>query len=339
MSEIINFEIKARCCDPDQVRDALKSKQARFVGVDNQLDTYFNSTTGRLKLRAGNIENSLIYYEREDSPGARGSAILLEKLSQESNLREILLASIGEKISVKKSREIYYIENVKFHIDEVEGLGAFIEIEAIGQGDQFTMQELKEQCIYFINLLELKKKDFIRYSYSDLVVESFESRIRREACEFLDLLSAEMLEARIDFSQNLIDHLCYRVTTEAEYIQYKNLFLGIGEELIESEVGGRLISTFKLYKPLLYKDREIDVVELTSPKSKNKYALGFEHAEFVVTENFQIFIDKYPKVEFDLTALSKKINPDIRIDFKSGQSIKLHHQSLELIIEYEKTVT
>jgi adenylate cyclase class IV len=62
MSNEFNIEIKARCNDLDKIRSILKTKNALFKGVDNQVDTYFNSKIGRLKLREGNIESNLIYY-------------------------------------------------------------------------------------------------------------------------------------------------------------------------------------------------------------------------------------------------------------------------------------
>ena len=63
----LNIEIKAKCNKIDEIREILKSKNAISKGIDHQVDTYFNSKNGRLKLREGNIENSLIYYSRENT--------------------------------------------------------------------------------------------------------------------------------------------------------------------------------------------------------------------------------------------------------------------------------
>ena len=60
----INIEIKARCADPERVRAVLGERDARFAGVDQQVDTYFHVPQGRLKLREGKIENALIYFLR-----------------------------------------------------------------------------------------------------------------------------------------------------------------------------------------------------------------------------------------------------------------------------------
>jgi adenylate cyclase, class 2 len=65
----INFEFKARVNNIDQLEERLKSHHPDFKGEDHQVDTYFNVNTGRLKLRQGNIENALIWYERENAAG------------------------------------------------------------------------------------------------------------------------------------------------------------------------------------------------------------------------------------------------------------------------------
>ena len=78
---------------------------------------------------------------------------------------------MGIKVVVIKKREIYYIRNVKFHIDEVEGLGAFIEIEAGNMLADLTEPELKEQCEYYIKAFNISSTDMIEVSYSDMVMK------------------------------------------------------------------------------------------------------------------------------------------------------------------------
>src|ERR1700741_4977643 len=125
----LNVEIKARCKNPDAIRNYLQTNHAIFKGTDEQTDTYFNVANGRLKLREGNIENNLVYYERKNEEGAKESNFQLINLPDAKRLKEMLTRSLGIKIIVEKKREIYFIGNVKFHIDEVVGLGNFAEIE------------------------------------------------------------------------------------------------------------------------------------------------------------------------------------------------------------------
>src|ERR1700733_6273199 len=122
----INVEIKARCPDPEFVRRFLLSNNAEFKGIDNQTDTYFKVNKGRLKLREGNIENNLIYYERNNMAGPKDSHFDLVKVQDAVTLKRVLTLSLGIKVIVRKRREIYYIDNVKFHIDNVPGLGSFV---------------------------------------------------------------------------------------------------------------------------------------------------------------------------------------------------------------------
>ncbi len=167
----LNVEIKARCHDADRVRNYLVAAGAVCKGLDEQTDTYFNVSKGRLKLRQGNIETNLIYYERENEKGPKNSFFKLVKVEDVAGLRSVLTESIGIKVIVKKSREIYYIGNVKFHIDEVPGLGSFVEIEAGNLLADLSQQQLQEQCDFYITVLEIRPEDMIHVSYSDMLLE------------------------------------------------------------------------------------------------------------------------------------------------------------------------
>lgn len=167
----INIEIKARCSNPEKIREILKSKNADFKGIDSQIDTYLKVSSGKLKLREGNIENFLIFYERENKKGPKQSNITLFKLEPNSNLKKILTESLGVLVVVNKQREIYFIKNVKFHIDLVKGLGTFIEIEAKDEKGKIGKDKLLEQCNHYIELFGIKQEDLINCSYSDLLLE------------------------------------------------------------------------------------------------------------------------------------------------------------------------
>jgi adenylate cyclase, class 2 len=166
----LNVEIKARCNNPGAIRNYLVSNKADFKGTDFQADTYFNVRQGRLKLREGNIENNLIYYERNNQAGPKSSDFILTKIPDAILLKESLSKSIGVKVVVRKKREIYYLGNVKFHIDEVEGLGSFAEIEAGNIGNDLSKEELLKQCEYYIQQFGIKENDLIEVSYSDMLL-------------------------------------------------------------------------------------------------------------------------------------------------------------------------
>lgn len=172
MNSIINIEIKAKCTNQETIRRILKDKGADFRGTDHQIDTYFNVPNGRLKLREGNIENHLIFYNRIETKGLKESSILLYNSTPGSMLKEILSKSLGILAVVDKRREIYFIENVKFHLDRVEGLGTFAEVEAIDIDGSISKEQLSEQCDRYMKLFGIQKDDLIAASYSDLILQS-----------------------------------------------------------------------------------------------------------------------------------------------------------------------
>ena len=169
----LNVEIKARCDRPEQVRDVLRRLGADFRGLDRQVDTYFCCPRGRLKLRQGDIENALIHYERADEAGPKTARVLLYRLGDRAEadaLKEILAAALGVRIVVAKQREIYFVANVKFHVDHVGSLGRFVEIEAIDDADGLLGRDaLCAQCRRYMALLSIRPADLLEGSYSDMV--------------------------------------------------------------------------------------------------------------------------------------------------------------------------
>jgi len=168
---ILNFEFKARTNNLNELEKRLLGLNPSFIGEDHQTDTYFNVAKGRLKLREGNIENALIHYERPDTAGAKQSDVLLYQHKPDPSLKEILAKTLGVKVVVEKTRRIYFIENVKFHFDKVEGLGTFIEVEAIDKTGEIGLEELQRQCRHYADYLNIEPEDFISRSYSDLILE------------------------------------------------------------------------------------------------------------------------------------------------------------------------
>jgi len=167
----LNVEIKARCSDLAPVRDALHAMESRLVGTDHQVDTYFDVPVGRLKLREGTIENSLIHYVRPDQEGPKTSDVLLVRLSPDPALKDVLARANGIKVVVDKQREIHFVDNVKVHLDLVEGLGQFLEIEAIDADGSRGEAELEAQCKQFMQAFGVQEADLVDQSYSDLLIQ------------------------------------------------------------------------------------------------------------------------------------------------------------------------
>lgn len=168
----INIEIKAKCSNPDSIREILKSHNADFKGIDHQIDIYFKVNEGRLKLREGNVENFLIFYSRGNQAGPKQSNVTLYKTEPNSPLKVALTQALGVLVVVDKQREIYFIDNVKFHIDEVKGLGSFMEIEAIDNTGTIGKEKLHEQCQEYMKILNISESDLLENSYSDMLVKT-----------------------------------------------------------------------------------------------------------------------------------------------------------------------
>ncbi len=172
---VVNVEIKARLGDEEKVRRVLAEKKAFFKGKDHQVDTYFKINNGRLKLRQGNIENKLVYYDRRNEKGPKQSDVLLFEVGKDSDsLKKALSKALGVLVVVDKMREIYFVGNVKIHIDEVKGLGSFVEIEAIDENGSIGVEELRKQCEEFMKLFGIREEDLVPISYSDLLLKKKE---------------------------------------------------------------------------------------------------------------------------------------------------------------------
>ena len=162
----VNFEFKAKLRNESMIREVLKRLRARRVGADHQIATYFRVPQGRLKVREGRIENALIFYDRSNSARARRARIEMTLLPRRNHLKAVLAKALGTEVVVDKRREIYFVGNVKIHLDRVRGLGRFVEVEAISHSGKLA--QARQQALKFQKLFEIKRADIVGQSYSDL---------------------------------------------------------------------------------------------------------------------------------------------------------------------------
>ena len=128
--EKLNVEFKARIPDLNVARQKLRTLHPREFGLDHQRDTYFEVPQGRLKLREGGVEQSLIYYRRSDAAATRESHVVFASVENTGELRRVLEAALPVWAVVEKDREIFYVGETKIHLDRIEGHGTFLEVEA-----------------------------------------------------------------------------------------------------------------------------------------------------------------------------------------------------------------
>ena len=158
-----------------------------------------------------------------------------------------------------------------------------------------------------------------------------------QAIPFLEKITKKINETGININSLEIDHLCYRTSSEQNYLEVKSYFQQQGELLIESEVNGRLIATYKLKKPIHFKEWIIDLIEVPAPKANKRTLEGFEHIEIVIEESFSMFMNQYSDLEFVTKGMDKNLNPEIEIEFMDC-AVKFHHKSLEQVIHIEKNL-
>ncbi|MHC4940541.1 MAG: class IV adenylate cyclase [Planctomycetota bacterium] len=160
-----NLEIKARCREPVRAR-ALATET---VGIDRQTDTYFATKCGRLKLRESSLSGGqLIPYFRPDA-GVRRSDFQVIAVEDPEGLKAMLGEMLGVHAVVRKTREILLHENVRIHIDEVEGLGSFVELEAVFDGTPDEEERQHAKVGWMMREMGVTEADLIAGSYEGLV--------------------------------------------------------------------------------------------------------------------------------------------------------------------------
>jgi homotetrameric cytidine deaminase len=141
-----NVELKAHDPDPEKTLAAALAHGAADQGVLQQKDTYFAAREGRLKLREeragdGAPAATLIAYARADEAAARTSAYHLVDVPDPAALTAALDASIGTVVVVEKFRRLLLWEGVRIHLDAVEGLGTWVELEAVAEAESDLADE------------------------------------------------------------------------------------------------------------------------------------------------------------------------------------------------------
>jgi predicted adenylyl cyclase CyaB len=166
-----NIEIKARL----HGLKAAEAVAANLCGhgpdaILRQVDTYFEVGTGRLKLREfqGTSKSELIFYRRPDTAGPSESDYQIVPLPEAARIKSALTRALGVKAVVRKNRTLYLHNGTRIHLDEVEGLGSFIEFEVVlAAGDSRDKGEAQAQRL--IAEFTIDEADLVSCSYSDLL--------------------------------------------------------------------------------------------------------------------------------------------------------------------------
>lgn len=166
-----NIEIKARVRDFARFEARATALSGAAPQVIPQEDTFFNVSRGRLKLRQLSLEEAqLVYYERPDQQGPKRSHYLIYSTRNPASLKAALTAALGVRGVVRKTRLLYLVGQTRIHLDDVEGLGSFMELEVVlhpGQSDA-SGQAIAEDLM---QKLGVAKEDLLEGAYMDMLEE------------------------------------------------------------------------------------------------------------------------------------------------------------------------
>lgn len=168
-----NLEIKVRCTGLDAVRDRAVELSARDAGILRATDTYFHVRHGRLKLREteGGPLAQLIAYDRPDEASSRYSDYHITPIPDPAGLKLALGSTLGVLITVTKSRHLWLYGETRIHLDRIDGLGDFVELETVMRGQPEAAARAEHHMVK--GALGLDRCDVVGSSYSDLILQGY----------------------------------------------------------------------------------------------------------------------------------------------------------------------
>ena len=164
-----NIEIKARVEDPVAMRRRVEAIAER--GPENlpQEDLFFPCRDGRLKLRTlAPDRGELIHYRRPDGCGAEESDYLIAATAEPRRLGALLSRALGSRGVVRKVRTLYHVGATRIHLDEVETLGHFIELETV-LSPGLSREEGRREADQLKERLGIRPGDLVASAYVDLL--------------------------------------------------------------------------------------------------------------------------------------------------------------------------
>jgi predicted adenylyl cyclase CyaB len=164
-----NVEIKARVRDLAALRKRVVEVSASGPELLVQRDTFYTVLQGRLKLREfGDGTAEFIYYERPDKAGPKTSKYTRAQISDAASTHEALGQVLETKAVVAKQREVFLAGTTRIHLDEVDGLGTFVELEVVLTEDE-TDSDGERMASVLMEQLGVRQEDLIEQAYVDLL--------------------------------------------------------------------------------------------------------------------------------------------------------------------------
>lgn len=166
-----NIEIKARVADPEAMAGRAERLADDGPRIINQDDSFFSCDHGRLKLRDfGDGRGELIFYRRPDQSGPGESSYRISPTADPEGLRALLAEALGITGRVRKRRRLYRFGRTRIHLDSVEGLGEFLELEVV-LGDGEDPGAGVAEANQLIDALRIESCDLVDVAYVDLLAK------------------------------------------------------------------------------------------------------------------------------------------------------------------------
>lgn len=167
-----NVEIKARVVDPERLETKVREITNGDPSLIEQDDTFFNCETGRLKLRKfSEAQGELIFYRRADDSGPKESFYVISRTAEPDSLRETLELAYGSSGRVIKRRLLYFVGRTRIHLDRVQNLGDFLELEVVLEDHELPDHGVTE-ARRILAQLDVEDAQLIQGAYVDLLMQN-----------------------------------------------------------------------------------------------------------------------------------------------------------------------
>lgn len=167
-----NIEIKAKIARVDTLLPKVAAIASQGPVEITQDDTFFRCESGRLKLRTlSPSAGQLIFYRRADRQGPKESFYHVTPTSEPDSLRETLSLACGQIGRVRKTRTLFLVGRTRVHLDRVEGLGHFLELEVVLEDDELLEAGIQEANDIMAHL-GVEPSQLIEGAYMDLLAKT-----------------------------------------------------------------------------------------------------------------------------------------------------------------------
>jgi len=171
-----NIEIKARVASLEELTKRVRQVSDAPSTRLNQDDTFFHCPHGRLKLRDfGDGRGELIAYERADRAGPKASHYRISETADPTGLRATLSDALGVLGRVRKHRQVIMVGRTRVHLDKVDGLGEFMELEVVLEPDE-PAEAGQREAEELMAALGIGADELIEGAYLDLILARTDAR-------------------------------------------------------------------------------------------------------------------------------------------------------------------